>query len=79
MQVKVITPEKELFNGEAKSINLPTEAGWITILPFHTELISAVVPGKITIDYEDGEKEFMSVGGVVEVYKNEVNILLKKF
>jgi len=78
MHVKVITPEKEIFNGKAKSINIPTEAGWVTILPFHTELISAIVPGKITIDYEQGKKEFMFEGGVMEVYKNEVNILLKR-
>lgn len=78
MLVKVITPEKEIFNEKAKSVNLPTEAGYLTILPHHIELISVIHPGKIRIDFDSGKKEFMTEGGVVEVYRNEVSLLLKK-
>jgi len=79
MIVKVITPEKLIFNEEAKSINLPTMAGEITIFPNHTELLSVIHPGKIKIEFESGRKEFMSDGGVIEVFKNEVSLLLKKY
>ena len=78
MLVKVITPEKEIFNEKAKSVNLPTLSGHITILPNHTELISVIHPGEIKIEFESGSKKFISEGGVVEVFKNEVSLLLKK-
>lgn len=79
MIVKVITPEKEIFNEEAKSVNLPTSAGEITIFPNHTELLSVIIPGRIRIDFESGKKDFLSDGGVLEVFKNEVSLLLKKY
>lgn len=79
MIVKVITPEKEIFNEKAKSVSLPALPGRITILPNHTELISVIRPGEIKIEFGSGSKRFMSEGGVVEVFKNEVNLLLKKY
>lgn len=79
MIVKVITPEKEIFNQKAKSVNLPTLAGELTILPKHTELLSVINPGTITIEFESGRKKFKSEGGVIEVFKNEVSLLLKNY
>lgn len=79
MQVKVVTPEKEIFNGKAKSVNVPTQAGRITVLPHHTELLSIISPGKIIIEYEKDKKEFLTQGGVIEVYDNEVNLLLQDY
>lgn len=79
MLVKVITPEKELCAEKAKSVSVPTLAGRITVLPKHTELLSVISSGEIKIEFEEsGIKKFKSEGGVIEVYKNEVNILLKK-
>lgn len=78
MLVKVITPEKEIFNEKARSVNLPTLSGYITILPNHTELVSVINKGKIKIEFESGLKTLMSEGGVVEVFKNEVSLLLTK-
>ncbi|MFA7141701.1 MAG: F0F1 ATP synthase subunit epsilon [Candidatus Paceibacterota bacterium] len=78
MLVKVITPEKELFNKKAKSVNLPTLSGYITILPHHTELISIIHKGQIKIEFEDETKTILSEGGIVEVFKNEVSLLLTK-
>jgi F-type H+-transporting ATPase subunit epsilon len=78
MLVKVITPEKEVFNEKARSVNLPTEAGYLTILPNHTELLSVIHSGEIIIEFESGTKKFKTEGGVIEVFKNEVNLLLKK-
>lgn len=79
MKIKVVIPEKEIFNGEAKSINIPTESGRVTILPNHIELISVIVPGRIEIEGEDKNKKFLSEGGVLEVFKNEVNLLLRGY
>ena len=79
MIVKVITPEKQIFNEEAKSVNLPTLAGEITIFPNHTEILSVINPGRIRIEFDSGKKEFLSEGGVVEVFKNEVSLLLRKY
>ncbi|MDD3032462.1 MAG: F0F1 ATP synthase subunit epsilon [Candidatus Pacebacteria bacterium] len=79
MIVKVITPEKQIFNEDAKSVNLPTLAGEITIFPNHTEILSVINPGRIRIEFDSGKREFLSEGGVVEVFKNEVSLLLRKY
>ena len=79
MLVKVITPEKELCKEKAKSVSVPTLAGRITVLPNHTELLSVIDKGEIKIDFEEsGVRKFKSEGGVIEVYRNEVSVLLKK-
>jgi len=79
MQVKVVTPEKEIYNEKARSLNVPTEMGRITILPDHIELISVLKSGNVIIDFITlGEKKFLIEGGVIEVFKNNVNLLLKK-
>lgn len=79
MQVKIVTPEKELFNEKAKSLNVPTEAGRVTILPDHVEMISVLKPGDIYIEPLKGEKKkFFIEGGVMEVFKNNISLLLKK-
>jgi F-type H+-transporting ATPase subunit epsilon len=78
MQVKIVTPEKELYNEKAKSLSVPTEVGRITILPNHIEMISILKAGDVFIESEKGKKKIFIEGGVVEVFKNNVNLLLKK-
>jgi F-type H+-transporting ATPase subunit epsilon len=72
MQLEVITPDKNLFKGEAKSVVLPGIDGQFGILNNHTPMISALKKGSIKID---GNQTIEINGGVVEVFKNKLIVL----
>ena len=77
MQVEIITPDKEIFKGEAVLVQLPGIDGSFEILNNHAPLISALKAGKIKVRKTKGGKDdFYDVkGGVIEVLKNKVLIL----
>jgi len=79
MNIEILTPKKLEFKDEAECIVLPTLAGEIAVLPNHDSLISVLKSGKIKIKNKDKENSFEIEGGVAEVAKNSVVILLKKF
>lgn len=75
MNVEIITPDKELFNGEATSVVVPGSDGLLGILNDHAPLISSLTNGDVKLKTADGEKTFTVNGGVVEVLNNKVMIL----
>ncbi|CAG5087332.1 ATP synthase F1 subunit epsilon [Parvicella tangerina] len=75
MNVEIITPDKELFNGEASSVIVPGSDGLLGILNDHAPLISSLTNGDVKLKTTDGEKTFTVNGGVVEVLNNKVMIL----
>ncbi len=76
MRLEIITPEKELFSGEAKSVSLPGMGGGLGILDNHAPLITVLKQGQVVIKDESGTESTFDVnGGVVEVQNNVVLIL----
>ncbi len=76
MLLDIVSPDKSIFSGEVKSIQLPGMAGSFGILNNHAPLISTLKSGKIKIKEPSGkELSFQINGGVVEVQKNKVIIL----
>lgn len=76
MRLEIITPEKELYSGEAKSVSLPGVGGSLGILDKHAPMITVLKAGNIEIRLENGEEQTFEVsGGVVEVQNNVVLIL----
>lgn len=76
MHLDIVSPDKNIFSGAVKSIQLPGTAGSFGILNNHAPLISTLKGGKIKIkDSSDKEVFFEIKGGVVEVLKNKVVIL----
>ena len=76
MNIEIITPDKTLFEGTAKLVQLPGIDGSFEILTNHAPLISVLGKGKIKIENENNQTEFFEVnGGVVEVLKNKILIL----
>ena len=76
MRLEIITPEKELFTGDAKSVSLPGVDGSLGILNNHAPLITVLRAGEVIVKGENGEENTFEVtGGVVEVNKNVVLIL----
>lgn len=76
MKVQIITPDKTLFKGEAKLVQLPGLDGSFELLKNHAPLISALKKGSVKIKTEAEKEQFFEIrGGVIEVIKNKVLIL----
>lgn len=75
LQLKIITPERIVFNEAVDLVTLPTTEGEITILPDHIPLISTLASGDVVAKVE-GEYVPMAVsGGFIEIHDNEVSVL----
>ena len=75
IKLKIVTPERTVYESEIDQLTLPTQEGEITVLPNHIPLISVLAPGEL-IAKADGEEITMAVsGGMVEVRRNEITIL----
>jgi F-type H+-transporting ATPase subunit epsilon len=77
MFVKVLTPDKEIFKGDATQVKLPGTDGGMEILKDHAPLISTLGKGTLSVNGTQGNKNFIVDGGVVEVLNNNITILVE--
>jgi len=77
MKIEIITPDENIFSGQASLIQLPGIDGSFEILSNHAPMISVLAKGKIKIKTEPEQKElfFEIKGGVIEVLENKVLVL----
>jgi F-type H+-transporting ATPase subunit epsilon len=75
-QLSIVTPEKIFYEEEVSSVIAPGIEGYLGILTDHAPLITALIPGKLTVKNSKGPEVIMAVsGGFLEVLKNRVVIL----
>lgn len=75
LNVSVLTPQSEIFSGEADEVMVPTVTGEIGILPNHAALVTQILPGELTIK-TGGRTQYIAImGGYLEVANNQVNVL----
>ena len=76
LQVRVVSPEKVVYRGEAGALVAPAWDGMIGILPGHAPMVALLGMGKLTVEgVGGGAEEYHIAGGVLKVEKNEVVIL----
>ncbi len=76
MFLEIITPDRKLFTGEVKLVQVPGTKGSFEILKNHAPIISSLEKGTVKIiDQQDQEDFFDIEGGVIEVKKNKIIIL----
>jgi len=76
MHLEIITPDKKLFEGEAKSLTVPGSEGSLGVLNNHAPMIASLKKGKVKVITITSEiKNFEIKGGVIEVLKNKVVVL----
>jgi F-type H+-transporting ATPase subunit epsilon len=76
MFLEIVTPEKKVFSGEIKLIQVPGSKGQFEVLRNHAPIISTLTEGQLKIISPDGEKTFFDIqGGVIEVKNNEIIVL----
>lgn len=75
IELKIITPEKVLYQEMVDSVSFQTMDGEITVLPNHLPIISAIKPGELRIKKEKEVEYFSVTRGVAEVDGKSIIIL----
>jgi F-type H+-transporting ATPase subunit epsilon len=76
MKLKLVTPEKVLFEQEVRSVSLPTTEGEITILPNHAPIVMMLKSGVATVTASDGVVDDIAIaGGFIQVGSNMLTIM----
>ena len=77
MEIKILTPEKLLFEGEIKSVKLQGLNGKFEILKNHAPIVSVLVKSDVVVkDMEDNEHTFSIKGGMLDMSDNKISILV---
>jgi F-type H+-transporting ATPase subunit epsilon len=76
MQVTIAKVHENVFQGEAKSLTVPTSEGELTIMPKHEPLVATLKEGTITVRTATGEQTFFASSGVLEISSDQVTVLL---
>lgn len=75
LHLKIVTPEKLIFDEEVNMVTIPSEQGELGILPHHTNLMSRIIPGELRIQ-KNGKVDHLAMGGgFLQVWDNVVTIL----
>lgn len=78
MYLEIITPDKKVYEGEVKLVQLPGTKGGFEILKNHAPIISTLEKGSIKIQDTNGEEHFFEVdGGVIENKANKIIVLVE--
>ena len=77
MNLKIISPEKIIYKGEADSVTLPGAMGLFTILSHHAPIISVLKNGAVTYKVGDNEKKIEINSGFVEAKQNAVSVCVE--
>lgn len=79
MHLEIVTPDAKLFEGEAKHVQLPGKDGLFGILNNHAPIVATLAKGRIKVEAEDGDIQYVEItGGVVEMNNNKVIVLAEK-
>lgn len=74
-KVKVITPDRIFYEGEADLLELKTSEGDIGILAGHIPLTAIIAPGVLKITKDGETKEAALLEGFVEILQDRVTVL----
>lgn len=76
LKVRVVSPEKVVFEGEASAVVAPAWDGQVGILPGHAPMLALVGSGVLSIDRPGGGSDaFHVAGGVLKVERDQVTVL----
>lgn len=76
LEVAVVSAERLLWQGEAKSVVAKTPEGEIGILPGHEPVLALLLESPLRIEETDGNKMMVAVhGGFFSVDSNKVNVI----
>lgn len=76
LRVRVVSPEKVVWEGEAASLVAPAWDGKVGVLPGHAPLITPLGHGELFLDRAGGGSDtFHIAAGVLKVEDDDVTVL----
>ena len=76
-EIHILASDRVIYEGPCESLVLPTSRGQYGILAGHSNMISAVVPGKLTYRVPKKDEQPVAVSaGLVKIENNDVMVLV---
>ncbi len=75
-QLAILTPERGVFEGAVEYVQVPGSEGYLGVLAHHAALVTALMPGTLTVRHAGGREQQLRVsGGFFEVSDNRATVL----
>ena len=79
LHLQILTPQKEIFSGKVHIVTLPGSEGYFSVQDNHVPMITALKTGDVSYQTEKEKHTFSIEQGMVEVYDNQLIVLLPSF
>ena len=76
ISLKVLAPNKNVFEGDAEEVILPSTTGQLGILPGHISLVTAIDIGVLRLRSDSKWTSIALMGGFAEIESDEVTVLV---
>ncbi len=77
LKLRIIAPDRLVFEGEVESVTLPGTVGSFTVLNNHAPIISSLENGKIAYKGANGQLELAIKSGFAEVSDNTLSVCVE--
>jgi F-type H+-transporting ATPase subunit epsilon len=75
LHVDIVSAEKEIFSGTAEMVSAPAAMGEVGILPRHSQMLTRLKAGQVTVHGTGGDTQVFYVsGGMLEVQPHVVTV-----
>jgi F-type H+-transporting ATPase subunit epsilon len=79
VDVEVLTPEGEVWSGEARQVSTRSETGELGVLANHAPLLAALQPTELRLKVSESETvRYAQAHGWLQVYGNRARLLLEE-
>ena len=77
LNVDIVTPGGMQYQGQVVGLTVPGTDGSFQIFYNHASLLANLAAGKLEIIHENKTQSIQISGGLLEVIKNQVNIMVE--
>ena len=78
MNITILTPDQEIYEGKISSVKVPGVGGQFEVLENHAPIVSALGKGDVRVIKDGGEKLTFDIErGFIEVLNNNISLLVQ--
>jgi len=77
LRLRIIAPDRLVFEGDVESVSLPGTVGAFTVLNNHAPIITSLEKGKIAYKDKNGSTDVVVKSGFAEVKNNILSICVE--
>ena len=77
LRLRIIAPDRLVYEGEVEFVTLPGTVGSFTVLDNHAPIISSLETGKITYKDANGNADIMVKSGFAEAQNNVLSVCVE--